>query len=504
MISNDSKGRGVKWTTPLSELLPGDFVLADEYATAHVTLEDALSHRAGLPGHEASYGWTHEASAVDNVRLMRHLPLTAELRTRWQYNNMMYNAVGVLLERLSGMALESLLSKWLWQPLGMQSTTMSIIQAAKTDDHAGNPRLARGYFWKAGYYIPECYVDLRGIEAAAATISSVQDYALWLKAILSTYSTVNSSSPVTPQIVREVTSSRFVIPAEGLPTAGVTSYALGWETRQVGTHTVIFHSGGLPGFVTWVYMLPQKNLGFISMENGRGPTAGIGPKVFAEILRRLELATTTEVDDTFSQSQVQTLTSSAADTGSPTEEVAGRRKQSLPGTVEEYLGLYFHPGYGAINVSLGAREPSENLYPSETPADRQVRFRTGPEQPWRLDELRINITSRLWPFTLKTEHESLAVFRVTMEMQHGSVNHTSHACGRPTAYFPHRRQLDCRYEYAWEVINQGRAIFEKDIYGAIDRLGVQLEPAMAKPGGDWRDSMIWFEKTDVVDDIESA
>ncbi|KAK4496575.1 hypothetical protein PRZ48_012555 [Zasmidium cellare] len=466
MILNGSQDSDVKWTTPLAKLLPGDFVLADEYATAHVTLEDALSHRSGLPGHEVSYGWTHDASALENVRLMRHLPLTAELRTQWQYNNLMYDAVGVVLERLSGMALESLLRKWLWRPLGMQSTTMSIAQAAKTVDHAGDPRLARGYFWKGEYYIPESYVDLRGIEAAGATISSVQDYALWLQAILCTD---NDSSPVTPQIVREVTSPRFVIPpAEGSPSTGLTSYALGWEIKQVGPHPMISHSGGLPGFVTWVYMLPHQNLGFVSMENSRGATVGIGPKVFAEVLRRLDLAAAA---DALSQSQSQT---SAPDAG----QVPRLRKRPLPGTVEEYLGVYFHPGYGPLNVSLG----SQDLYAPDPP---QVPIGPGAKKP---GELRIHLASRLWPFTLSTEHDSLAVFRVTVGMRHGGVNHTTHACGHSDT---HSR---CRYESAWEVSSRGRAIFERNLDGRVDRVGVQLEPAMG--GGGWRESMIWFDRVE--------
>lgn len=40
------------WDTPVHDIIPGDFVLADAWATTHVTLEDALSHRTGLPRHD--------------------------------------------------------------------------------------------------------------------------------------------------------------------------------------------------------------------------------------------------------------------------------------------------------------------------------------------------------------------------------------------------------------------------------------------------------------------
>lgn len=40
------------WTTPIAQIIPADFVLADPWATEHITLEDALSHRTGLPRHD--------------------------------------------------------------------------------------------------------------------------------------------------------------------------------------------------------------------------------------------------------------------------------------------------------------------------------------------------------------------------------------------------------------------------------------------------------------------
>lgn len=52
----DTQLQKIEWTTPIAEVLSGDFVLSNEYATSHITLEDALSHRSGLPGHDASYG----------------------------------------------------------------------------------------------------------------------------------------------------------------------------------------------------------------------------------------------------------------------------------------------------------------------------------------------------------------------------------------------------------------------------------------------------------------
>jgi CubicO group peptidase (beta-lactamase class C family) len=42
----------VHWTTPVAELLPGDFVLAKSEHTKQVTIEDILSHQSGMPRYE--------------------------------------------------------------------------------------------------------------------------------------------------------------------------------------------------------------------------------------------------------------------------------------------------------------------------------------------------------------------------------------------------------------------------------------------------------------------
>lgn len=77
-------------------------MLADEWATNHVTIEDALSHRTGYPGCDTAYG--HSGTDMkDTIRLLRHLPMIAEPRVQWRYQNIMYTAVSNAIEKLTGM-----------------------------------------------------------------------------------------------------------------------------------------------------------------------------------------------------------------------------------------------------------------------------------------------------------------------------------------------------------------------------------------------------------------
>ena len=126
LLISSSNYSGLSWDTPISNLIRDDFVLPDPYFTEHVTIEDALSHRSGMPRHDISYGGTDEKGEKrgvrDLVRSLRDLPLSAPLRTKFQYCNMMYVTVSHVIESLTGVWLGDFLKDNIWEPLGMQST----------------------------------------------------------------------------------------------------------------------------------------------------------------------------------------------------------------------------------------------------------------------------------------------------------------------------------------------------------------------------------------------
>jgi CubicO group peptidase (beta-lactamase class C family) len=128
LVVDDDKHPQVQWNTPISQLIREDFVLENEYATTHTTIEDALSHRSGMPRHDYSYGGEydgHKGTPRDVVRSLRYLPLTAEPRIRFQYSNIMYAVVGHVIETLEGVWLGDFLRERIWEPLGMESTVGS-------------------------------------------------------------------------------------------------------------------------------------------------------------------------------------------------------------------------------------------------------------------------------------------------------------------------------------------------------------------------------------------
>jgi CubicO group peptidase (beta-lactamase class C family) len=83
LVDDIEKYPSIQWDTPICQLIREDLVLENDYATTHTTIEDALSHRSGLPGHDRSYDGS-KTSVTGIVRSLRHLPITTEPRTKYQ------------------------------------------------------------------------------------------------------------------------------------------------------------------------------------------------------------------------------------------------------------------------------------------------------------------------------------------------------------------------------------------------------------------------------------
>lgn len=49
LVEDDENYPHIKYTTPMSTLLPDDFIMSDAQYTKEVTVEDVLSHRTGMP-----------------------------------------------------------------------------------------------------------------------------------------------------------------------------------------------------------------------------------------------------------------------------------------------------------------------------------------------------------------------------------------------------------------------------------------------------------------------
>jgi CubicO group peptidase (beta-lactamase class C family) len=243
-------------STPASKLLPDDFVLPDPRLTEEVTIEDILSHRSGISGHEESY-FSVRAKNPDNAksltRNLRNLAFVQPLRTAFIYNNIMYSVATHLVETVSNIPYAEFFKKKIWNPLGMTNTFHDI-----TDIGANNAmdRKATPYYWdkKTQSHISmPSYPQPEG-QGAGCIFSSAGDYAKWIRALL------KHKPPLSEAAHKNFITPRSFYTYEEehqIPFSSRILYSLGLMQETYRGRTLISHSGSVPGFKTIVAYMPE-------------------------------------------------------------------------------------------------------------------------------------------------------------------------------------------------------------------------------------------------------
>src|SRR6185503_8306081 len=133
-------------------------------------------------------------------------------------------------------------------------------------------------------------------------------------------------------------------------TANFEMYALGWEVRDYGGQKIIWHSGGVFGFVTVVVLIPEKNVGFAITQNSEDGQArfGLMYELLDHYLGRPKKdwpALITKVRQERFAAAVEAMKVKAAQ--------PVRSKPTLPR--EKYAGRYVDAWYGAITIDPAAQ-----------------------------------------------------------------------------------------------------------------------------------------------------
>lgn len=243
---------------PITAYLP-------EYPAAQgdrVTIHQLLTHTSGIPSYTALPGFMGGPvrdpfePADSLLSLVSSLELEFEPGARWSYNNSGYHILGVILERVTGKPYDRLLRERILDPLGLEGTGY---------DHYDDviELRALGYERIPGGYAHAPYLDTSVPYAEGMMYSTVEDLLKWDQAL---YGAGPFRDPATKEL--------YFAPHS--PIAGPTGawYAYGWFRRPVaaGPDTVqlIEHGGGIFGFTTGFWRIPEERRTVIAMDNTTG------------------------------------------------------------------------------------------------------------------------------------------------------------------------------------------------------------------------------------------
>jgi CubicO group peptidase (beta-lactamase class C family) len=335
----------VDWDTPAREIDP-TFELYDPVATLRVTPRDLLSHRTGVPTHNGVW-FNRDTTRAELFATLKHLPPSADLRTVYQYSNLMYMAAGHLMEVVTGLSWEEIVRARILDALCMRRTNFSIAHSKNEDDialgHVANPE---------GVSSVAYYERQNAIAPCGAMVSTVEELIPWLRLQLDE-GISDGQRLVSRQQMRELHTVQILYGSDGrYPELGGarSGYGMGWGIDDYRGYTMVNHGGGITGFTSYAAFIPSLKVGVIALCNASGPnmffTQTIAYNVFDRVLEMDELPWR----ERYLRDQRQVL-AGAARACERTEEsrIAGT---SPSHALYSYAGHYAHPAYGVIECRL--------------------------------------------------------------------------------------------------------------------------------------------------------
>lgn len=236
------------------------------------TLRHILTHTAGLPP-VASFSYTqgdHDVTRAELLSGLDRITLAAAPGTREVYSNFGMALLGLVIERVTGLAYRDYVSRELFAPLGMSAsywTEADVPRGRLATAYAPGPRGPQKVkHWRLG-----------ASEAAGGIYTSLRDLARYAAFQLAAYPPRSEpeSGPVRRSTVRESHAvqhhSGLTVTSRG-PEASVSATATGlglawWNDETCELEQLVWHPGGTEGYTAALLLLPQRGVGLVLLIN---------------------------------------------------------------------------------------------------------------------------------------------------------------------------------------------------------------------------------------------
>jgi CubicO group peptidase (beta-lactamase class C family) len=245
----------------ISAYLP-DFRLYDPYASAEVTIRDALSHRTGLARGELMW-LASGLSRAEIIHRLRFQPPATSFRSAYAYNNPMVVVAGEVAAKAGGSTWEDLIQQRILTPLGM-TRSIPLIKDFSRVSNAATPH-AMG---PSGSYAQQHEI-LENIGPAGSINSTARDMAQYLRFQMGD-GTFNGKRVIATAALREIHTPQMLIGGGGRGGDGVArlnAYGLGFFVGDLRDRVYWNHGGNTVGMTTAMGILPTEKIGAAVLSN---------------------------------------------------------------------------------------------------------------------------------------------------------------------------------------------------------------------------------------------
>ena len=246
-----------------------------ELPYSRISIRQILNHTSGLPDYMKLFANSWDSSTIANNRdmiglLVKHQPpVQFSPGEKFSYSNTGYALLASIIEKVSGLSFGEFLSANIFQPLGMNNTLVMGRRYEKKQP----PNYAFGYVKdekENSWILPDDFTDtkhlvyiLDGIQGDGTVNSTTGDLLRWDRALYS------------GQLVSNTEFKEALLPVK-FASGKTSSYGFGWfveETANLGT--IMSHSGGWPGYATYIERHTTNDVTIILLTNHDQPLPSV-------------------------------------------------------------------------------------------------------------------------------------------------------------------------------------------------------------------------------------
>jgi serine-type D-Ala-D-Ala carboxypeptidase/endopeptidase len=256
LLLADMVQRGeVRLDDPVAKYLPAT-VKMPERGGKQITLVDLATHTSGLPRMPNNFtpkDMKNPYADYSDEQLYAFLSgyqLTRDIGSKYEYSNLGGGLLGFALARRAGMNYETLVRTRICDPLGMNTTRITLTPEMKA-------RLAVGHDMElnttANWDLPEAFAG------AGALRSDADDMLTFVAANLGYVKTPLASAMAAMLTVRRPT---------GIPDLEI---ALGWHIATADDKEIVWHNGGTGGYRSFIGFDPKSRVGVVALSSASTP-----------------------------------------------------------------------------------------------------------------------------------------------------------------------------------------------------------------------------------------
>jgi len=222
-----------------------------------VTVRELLSHTGGFGDYPAKFDFRKDWTEAELLKMVEGIPLAYPPGTKWEYSNLGFLTLGILIHRVTGEFYGDFLQQRIFRPLGMQ-TTRIMSESDIVPNRAAGYRLVKGELKNQEWVAP-----MINTTADGSLYFSVHDLAKWDAALY------------TEQLLKRPSLEQMWTPAKlknGQPNK--EGYGFGWYIGERRGHRVIRHTGAWQGFRTAISRYVDDQLTVVVLTNLAEATPG--------------------------------------------------------------------------------------------------------------------------------------------------------------------------------------------------------------------------------------